>query len=401
MKEIQLRRSELYAMVWSKAVQQVAAGIGVSDVALAKACRKHGIPLPGRGLWARQQHGHRVKRSPLPHLPDGDDPVILFHVIPKPAAPPEISPEVEFEQRPENRIAVPETIDQLHRTVRHTRARLARHKADQYGLLRTSAKDCFNVGVSAEQLDRTCRILHALVTAFEIRGYRLVEGDDAGSGLRVDIDGEHLTLTISERVKREALGADEVTSDVLHADMGWRIPGSQFRWQPTGQLRLQLPNSCGFRVRWGDRLKQPLELRLNEVVAALAESAVRRKRQRAEAAREAEERAREQRRQEEARKKAELDRARFRRLERLVRVWHRREAVAGFLAAVKERMKDARPELVPTAQAWIDWAEDYLDRHRPVDQLFFLKLTGREGPDFYRWSSPFGERDDWNDEWGW
>jgi transposase-like protein len=154
--ERNFHRSELYALVWSKPILQVAADIGVPDVAVAKACRKHGIPLPARGSWARRQYGHQASQPPLPALPDGSDPIISFHVgrrssgqtAPWPA-------EVETELRPENRIVVPETVESLHRAVRHTRATLLRCKPGSNGLLGASAIDCLNVSVSPSQLERT------------------------------------------------------------------------------------------------------------------------------------------------------------------------------------------------------------------------------------------------------
>ena len=41
---------------------------GVSDVGLAKVCRKLQVPLPGRGYWDRKQHGYAVSLKPLPKL---------------------------------------------------------------------------------------------------------------------------------------------------------------------------------------------------------------------------------------------------------------------------------------------------------------------------------------------
>ena len=41
---------------------------GISDVALAKRCRKLQVPLPGRGYWAKKEYGHRVRTEPLPKL---------------------------------------------------------------------------------------------------------------------------------------------------------------------------------------------------------------------------------------------------------------------------------------------------------------------------------------------
>jgi hypothetical protein len=46
-------RKKLYQEVWAEPVKIVAWRYGVSDVALAKTCRKLAIPLPGRGYWAR------------------------------------------------------------------------------------------------------------------------------------------------------------------------------------------------------------------------------------------------------------------------------------------------------------------------------------------------------------
>jgi len=42
-------RDELYEKVWAAPVIKVAKEYGVSDVAVAKACRKLKVPLPGRG----------------------------------------------------------------------------------------------------------------------------------------------------------------------------------------------------------------------------------------------------------------------------------------------------------------------------------------------------------------
>ena len=48
-----IERWELYRQVWAKPMNQLAKEYGISDVALAKTCRKENIPLPGRGYWAK------------------------------------------------------------------------------------------------------------------------------------------------------------------------------------------------------------------------------------------------------------------------------------------------------------------------------------------------------------
>ena len=58
-------REELYEQVWTSPVSSVAAKYRMSDVGLAKACRRANIPLPERGYWAKIAAGHPVVRSVL------------------------------------------------------------------------------------------------------------------------------------------------------------------------------------------------------------------------------------------------------------------------------------------------------------------------------------------------
>lgn len=53
----QLTRQELYELVWSEPMRTLAKRYGISDVGLAKACRRHRIPRPHRGYWQQKEHG--------------------------------------------------------------------------------------------------------------------------------------------------------------------------------------------------------------------------------------------------------------------------------------------------------------------------------------------------------
>jgi hypothetical protein len=52
-----LTRAELYELVWSIPITSVAKTVGISGAGLAKLCRRHQIPCPPRGYWAKQAHG--------------------------------------------------------------------------------------------------------------------------------------------------------------------------------------------------------------------------------------------------------------------------------------------------------------------------------------------------------
>jgi hypothetical protein len=62
-------REDLYERVWTVPIRKLAKQYGVSDVALAKSCRKLSIPLPGRGYWAKKVANQPVgPRPPLPAI---------------------------------------------------------------------------------------------------------------------------------------------------------------------------------------------------------------------------------------------------------------------------------------------------------------------------------------------
>jgi len=60
-----LQREKLHKEVWQTPVRQLAKKYGMSDVGLAKVCRRMDIPLPPRGYWAKEAYGHDVDKKPL------------------------------------------------------------------------------------------------------------------------------------------------------------------------------------------------------------------------------------------------------------------------------------------------------------------------------------------------
>jgi hypothetical protein len=62
---MQISREELYRRVWESPVTKLAKEFDISDVGLAKVCRKNNIPLPPVGYWMKVQHGKSVKKSLL------------------------------------------------------------------------------------------------------------------------------------------------------------------------------------------------------------------------------------------------------------------------------------------------------------------------------------------------
>src|SRR5205809_4507887 len=91
----QLTREQLYEKVWSAPATQVAAELGISDVALAKRCKQLNVPKPSLGYWAKVAAGQKPEKTSLP--PTASE--VFVQAAEKPL---------------EKTLSLPETTEQLH-----------------------------------------------------------------------------------------------------------------------------------------------------------------------------------------------------------------------------------------------------------------------------------------------
>jgi len=66
MTTVEITRQELYELVWGTPTRHLCKRFGLSDVGLAKTCKRFDIPRPSYGYWAKKAAGGSVKRTPLP-----------------------------------------------------------------------------------------------------------------------------------------------------------------------------------------------------------------------------------------------------------------------------------------------------------------------------------------------
>jgi hypothetical protein len=125
---VRISRSELYAKVWSTSMLQLAREYGISNVGLAKVCKRHQIPRPSRGFWAKKRAGKAPTPSPLPAVNDAWLESIEFTVDhhgwpqePQAFHDPDIAAVVAREDAGENPISVAERLWRPHRLVAATR----------------------------------------------------------------------------------------------------------------------------------------------------------------------------------------------------------------------------------------------------------------------------------------
>jgi hypothetical protein len=167
-----LTRPQLYEKVWSQSVSSLAKEIGISDVGLAKICKRHNIRRPGLGYWAKRQAGLKVQQKPLPKGENEGIIEIIGHPCDNENANQQktsfkISKSLKRELRS---IVVPTTLTKPHPLVRQTAEVLRPRQPSSTGLLEPPRKQSLNIEVSPESLERALRIMDALIKALEAMG---------------------------------------------------------------------------------------------------------------------------------------------------------------------------------------------------------------------------------------
>lgn len=355
---IALTRQELYEKVWQAPVNHLSAEFGLSDVGLAKLCRRHQIPVPPRGFWAKKQFGHRVKQAPLPRIEGMDSVIEMPGAGTRGPAPDEgnpLHPLIAFERDPTNLISVSEDLRPTHRLIRETRAYWRQMKT---GTVRWNdpKPPHLNIHASKGTMARALRITQALLVALEHRGFG-VKATTEGKTV-VTLLGQNLELSLKEpsRQTRHVPTPEEVRRQKQYS---WESPRA-FDIAPSGELTLTIDNVWSTRQRWRDGKKQRLEAVLNNVIEGLVFGALAMKARDDEHERQrrvAEER---ERRQQEALRRAREERARVRRLEMLIETDGKHEHVTRLLSKIRE----ACPVVASDTELdrWLRWADDYATR---------------------------------------
>lgn len=271
-------RSTLYAEVWAEPMHTVAGRYGASDVWLAKTCRRLGVPVPGRGYWAKRQAGKAPERPPLPPRADG---AADRYVGVRWEAPAELPPLAGLDAAEALELPAPivvaETLERPHKLVAISARYLGKAKPAG-GVVSAPHSTCLDVEVSPGALDRALRIMDALLKGLEAAGLAVEvaaigEATPAPRSQSYSYGGEparEAEPTPPERVTRVRYEEEwielRLTEHVRRIrDAGPPAPdGSRSRWEtaydyePTGKLALELTNvsAPGVRTKWQETKKQ-------------------------------------------------------------------------------------------------------------------------------------------------
>jgi len=378
-----ITREGLFDLVWSQSMRSLAVRFGISDVALAKRCRKLRIPVPGRGFWARVAAGHRDRRPTLPaprtaverspiHFaepPAQNSTPPPDHAVPLTEGP--VWEQQQFESLPQNRIVARKRLSRsplIHATARS----LADHHGPPERRTRTYGDGTLDVAVAGRSARRALLLLDSFVQACAARGF-VVEGARGNRReSRVTVLDQHISFRVFESERRI-----DLTKDPGYKPNPRELFPRRYRHEGTGVLDLQIGSPYGIgRSVWIDYSDLPLEEQLNEVMVGLVAAAVAIGEWQTEREREEEEHrrlaaiARAERVQEEAEE---------RRVAQLVadaERWARAEQLRNFATAMEAELRSREAGRLPVAThawlAWVHYVADELDPAMLADPVAYL-----------------------------
>ena len=374
MKTTTITRKQLYDQVWSEPMRRLAARYGLSDVGLAKICRKYDIPRPPRGYWAMKEHGKAPSQTPLPRPTDTAaitlrDPetcrlssLDLQETVEKKAA---------AEETCEARIEVAESLHGSHALVRQANQELQAAETDEDRLIVLPETPSLSVSVSKASLRRALLIMDALLKGLEQRDYEVAAGPSA----RILDISVHFSITEELDIQREQPAEHEL-------DGYYEFGHSRFQTKrvPSGRLVLHLDgadadSAGGCQRSWRDAKKQRIEDCLNKFVAGMVRFAARKKQYEEERERRAQKlREEEQHRKEEADHRAEkrrlmlAEQARVTSLMQDAQTWMTSQTLRRYIEAKRQRylVEHGRIEPNDDFAHWLAWAIQQADRLDPI-----------------------------------
>jgi len=362
-----VQRQVLYDQVWAQPMTKVAKEYGISDVALAKICKKLNVPYPGRGYWRRKETGKAVKQQPLPPNPDQAKQAVTIYPTIRPDSLEPVSEEttqqITAEQAPEQKLEVPDRLGKTHRLLSGHLTEWRSASVDEYGAIRSGNLRQFNIRVSPQHLSRAVRIMNALLLAMEARGHQVGIQDGFKKAFGVRINGQPIEFGLEEKFQRIERPADK---NRRPDPWGYH----QYEYVSTGKLMLKITEwgADGLQKTWSDGKTTKLETCLNDFIVGLLKVAEAVKARRLKQEQEEQiRRETERRRQEEAIKRQE-ELTRRQALEQEATNWAKAQQLRTYLSALKDMLTTKHGEIQPGSQAdqWLTWAYQHADRLDPL-----------------------------------
>jgi hypothetical protein len=353
-------REELYQKVWSTPMRKLAQDYNVSDVAIAKACKRLNVPRPHRGYWAQLKVGKGVTRPKLPAL-SADKPTSTVIDATRCGT---ISNLFEIERPTLSPVEIPTDLRRCDPLVSATRRAIESAKSCKDHLVRTIGSGILDVTATKSSLHRALCLMEALIRASALRGWKVECGENRAT--HVVIGEDSVSLSLSERIQR--------TEIQPQPNEKWYV--RRYTYAATGRLVLQLNDYLGNRTRatWSDGKVQRLEAMLPQVIRGLEIASQRRRELRLERIERERKWAEERRLREDLAKRVRTEKERRARLESEAAAWQRAAGIRQLSDELERRARVTPDSFESDATSrWLQWARAIAATHDPFENGYITQ----------------------------
>lgn len=319
-----ITRVELYDLVWAEPMSKACVRFGISDVGLAKVCKRLKVPIPGLGYWRKIEVGQRVRKKALPHAPRTPD---FWEWT--------VKPKVSDSERATIALATGTPEPGL-----VMRARLALATQEPWpatGTIDSGGARCLTTEVVPSAVERALAIWTLLIGTLESRGHSVCVEPQARGVRKVS-----KTYAV--------IGEDRIELELRQRGM---FKPSVFTLLTGGDWGVN-------RTFWREKKGMPFEILLSDVVVHLEKFAAQKVQARVE----------QKRREEEYRRAKEAERVyaqRRHRLELQAGVWMQAESIRAYIQELETHAASESMTGDPVAlRDWIAWAKRHVERIDPI-----------------------------------
>lgn len=388
----ELSREQLYERVWSTPGSTLATEMGISDVALAKRCKKLNVPRPPRGYWARLTAGKKLRKPSLPPGLTNSTAAKMKGDPQSESSPAAITPSYHL----------PATNHRLHPAAQDLLTALRAATPDNEHRMTVEGPTYPRVTISKKLADRAAKALHVIILAAEARtvpfrksrskyDYAYFERGKSNDRLRLDIEEEIVTI------KKEPTAQDK-----RRPSWEWQTRTRELSGKLTFLIRLPYEQRKDVG-KWSEEDETPIEQTLEKVVDGICQHYADLEKHREEEAvkRRKEHEEYELRQQEEAKRKhsAELENSARARAEDLLKAaewWRLHRSVREFIDECERSWREGQNhELLEDQVQWLSWAREISRELSPAEKGYpDPSRDGAFDPDSVLFGGPYPSRRD-------
>lgn len=364
MKAKTISRKELYELVWSNPLTQLAKQYNISDNGLRKICIKHEIPLPKVGHWSKVKFGKKVTKTPLPKTDKKLSDIKLCLRLEENIIDPYLSKynalKNEIKNNPSLPLSVPTRMYKPDILIQNAKSDLETSNFNpsyQYKDITHTTKGVLNIEVSKQMVPRALRFMNALIKLLRKRGHDIVVEEYITYAIIFD---EKINIKCREKSKRVMVKKERWTN---------------YEYHPSGVLKFKMDADYSATKEWTDNKNELLEEQLVKILTKLELTAKELKKERIE---------REERRKrylEEQKIEQQLQALRDKELKAMKSLFKdmkRHEMTIRLRSYIQDFKKhhESKGELTEEILKWLEWANEKIEWFDPMIEKEIPLLKG-------------------------